>query len=132
MDIGIFDVLKIGIGPSSSHTVGPMLAARRFRDMLSTSDNRGRLKARAELFGSLAVTGEGHRTTDAICAGLLGLDPAGAPVPDIWQARQAIQQQSGFPLGASFVAFHPERECLRYWAGVWPVYWRNSVVMCCT
>lgn len=52
----VFDLFKIGIGPSSSHTVGPMVAARRFREALPAGTHR----ITAELFGSLAWTGKGH------------------------------------------------------------------------
>ncbi|SAL80702.1 L-serine ammonia-lyase [Caballeronia arvi] len=69
--ISAFDLFKVGIGPSSSHTVGPMVAAKRFRDGLDSRTSR----ISAELFGSLAWTGHGHGTDAAICLGLLGEDP---------------------------------------------------------
>jgi len=69
----VFDLFKIGIGPSSSHTVGPMVAARAFRhDIERRSDIR---HIRVELFGSLAWTGRGHATDRAVCLGLLGVEP---------------------------------------------------------
>ena len=70
--ISTFDLFKIGIGPSSSHTVGPMIAARRFRESLDSRASR----VHVELFGSLAWTGRGHDTDRAICLGLLGQSPA--------------------------------------------------------
>ncbi|GJE41668.1 L-serine ammonia-lyase [Methylobacterium soli] len=70
--ISAFDLFKIGIGPSSSHTVGPMVAAARFRAGLGPATRR----VRAEIFGSLAWTGRGHGTDIAIFLGLLGEDPA--------------------------------------------------------
>lgn len=70
--ISTFDLFKIGIGPSSSHTVGPMVAAKRFRDTL----NGDAARVRIELFGSLAWTGLGHGSHGAICLGLLGKAPA--------------------------------------------------------
>lgn len=70
--ISVFDLFKIGIGPSSSHTVGPMVAARGFRALLS----RTTVRLRVELFGSLAWTGTGHGTDRAICLGLLDLQPS--------------------------------------------------------
>lgn len=82
MRTSIFDLFKIGIGPSSSHTVGPMRAARRFAACL---DETGRLdrvvRVRAELYGSLALTGIGHSTDKAVLLGLSGempeeVDPA--------------------------------------------------------
>lgn len=77
MTLSAFDLYSIGIGPSSSHTVGPMRAAKRFADNLSAS---GRLadvvRVRAELFGSLGATGHGHGSPKAVVLGLEGEDPA--------------------------------------------------------
>ena len=76
MMTSLFDLFKIGIGPSSSHTVGPMRAARRFVLELETS---GLLQKTArvtvELYGSLALTGHGHGTDRAILLGLAGEQP---------------------------------------------------------
>ena len=76
MPISAFDLFSIGIGPSSSHTVGPMRAACRFAHWLEDS---GRLEAttrlRAELFGSLGATGHGHGSRAAVVLGLLGEVP---------------------------------------------------------
>ncbi|MDB5648184.1 L-serine ammonia-lyase [Methylobacterium sp.] len=71
--ISAFDLFKIGIGPSSSHTVGPMVAARRFR--ARTLRLPGLARIQAEIFGSLAWTGRGHGTDAAIFLGLLGHEP---------------------------------------------------------
>ncbi|MEY4319907.1 MAG: hypothetical protein RL378_1011, partial [Actinomycetota bacterium] len=70
------DLFTVGVGPSSSHTVGPMRAARRFVDELTESghgDSTARI--RVSLFGSLGATGVGHGTTNAIIAGLEGAAP---------------------------------------------------------
>jgi L-serine dehydratase len=76
MAISVFDLLKIGIGPSSSHTVGPMRAARRFADLLSAEPERARIaRVRAELYGSLGATGKGHGSDKAILLGLEGEQP---------------------------------------------------------
>ncbi len=76
MKTSLFDLFKIGIGPSSSHTVGPMRAAKRFVDLLANSDLRQRtVRIRVELFGSLALTGKGHGTDRAILLGLSGESP---------------------------------------------------------
>ena len=69
---GLFDLFRIGIGPSSSHTVGPMLAAGKFVATIP-ADVTG---IKVELFGSLALTGKGHATDTAIVLGLLGEQPA--------------------------------------------------------
>jgi L-serine dehydratase len=76
MNLSVFDIFKVGIGPSSSHTMGPMNAARSFVELLST---RGLLERctqiSAQLYGSLALTGRGHCTDRAILLGLEGLSP---------------------------------------------------------
>jgi len=76
MSISLFDLFSIGIGPSSSHTVGPMIAANEFlalleKDNLFTKTTR----IKVELYGSLALTGKGHGTDKAILNGLEGKDP---------------------------------------------------------
>jgi L-serine dehydratase len=73
MAVSVFDLFSIGIGPSSSHTVGPMRAARLFTSHLSPVD--GVATVRAELFGSLGATGHGHGTPKAVLLGLQGADP---------------------------------------------------------
>jgi L-serine dehydratase len=77
MALSAFDLYSVGIGPSSSHTVGPMRAAKIFVDGLAES---GRLadvrRVRAELFGSLGATGHGHGSPKAVVLGLEGEDPA--------------------------------------------------------
>ncbi len=73
---GTFDLFKIGIGPSSSHTVGPMVAARRFALALEEDGKLDALKGiRCELFGSLGATGRGHGSDKAVMLGLTGDDP---------------------------------------------------------
>jgi L-serine dehydratase len=71
--VSVFDLFSIGIGPSSSHTVGPMRAARLFTAHLAEVD--GVATVRAELFGSLGATGHGHGTPRAVLLGLQGEDP---------------------------------------------------------
>ncbi|MCA0419171.1 MAG: L-serine ammonia-lyase, partial [Proteobacteria bacterium] len=63
MFLSVFDVFKIGIGPSSSHTMGPMTAAGHFLELLRQLPSRDRAAAvKATLYGSLAFTGKGHAT----------------------------------------------------------------------
>src|SRR5579859_1095298 len=77
MFLSVFYVFKIGIGPSSSHTMGPMTAAARFLAMLRQSPVAERLvKLKVTLYGSLAFTGRGHATDRAVTLGLLGYLPA--------------------------------------------------------
>jgi L-serine dehydratase len=79
--ISAFDLFKIGIGPSSSHTVGPMVAARRFALGLEASGLlAGTAAVRTELFGSLGATGRGHGSDRAIILGLQGETPDGVDV----------------------------------------------------
>src|SRR6202007_3256166 len=76
MTLSVFDIFKIGIGPSSSHTMGPMNAARDFAELLEA---RGLLdqtsQISAQLYGPLALTGRGHCTDRAILLGLEGMSP---------------------------------------------------------
>jgi L-serine dehydratase len=76
MSLSVFDIFKIGIGPSSSHTMGPMNAARTFVELLAA---RGLLERTAQisaqLYGSLALTGRGHCTDRAVLLGLSGMSP---------------------------------------------------------
>lgn len=76
MTISVFDLFKIGIGPSSSHTVGPMLASKQFVDsLLDTSQIQSTQRVCVELYGSLGATGKGHGSDKAILMGLLGETP---------------------------------------------------------
>lgn len=93
--ISVFDIFKIGIGPSSSHTVGPMKAALQFIDALKTKglfDQTTQIKV--DLFGSLALTGKGHGTDVAILMGLSGETPEGIEPDDIPSKLATIRQQS--------------------------------------
>ena len=71
--LSIFDIYKIGIGPSSSHTLGPMNASLTFLDLLEKTGNFEKTeRVHITLFGSLALTGKGHGTDRALFAGLEG------------------------------------------------------------
>jgi len=77
VSVSVFDLLSIGIGPSSSHTVGPMRAGQRFASTLAADGLlASTTQVRAELFGSLGATGHGHGSYDAVLWGLEGGDPA--------------------------------------------------------
>src|SRR5215813_13818165 len=74
--ISAFDLFKIGIGPSSSHTVGPMRAAGMFVASLAAGGEMGKVaRIRVELFGSLGATGHGHGSVKAVVLGLTGAEP---------------------------------------------------------
>src|SRR5687767_8452369 len=76
MAVSSFDLFKIGIGPSSSHTVGPMRAARMFTQRLQHEDVLARcVRVCCELYGSLGATGKGHGSDKAVLLGLLGHEP---------------------------------------------------------
>ncbi len=74
MFLSIFEIFKLGVGPSSSHTMGPMVAAARFLDTLRASDFTAH-RIRCSLHGSLAFTGKGHATDRAVILGLAGFVP---------------------------------------------------------
>ncbi|HET8601911.1 MAG TPA: L-serine ammonia-lyase [Segeticoccus sp.] len=92
MAVSVFDLFKVGIGPSSSHTVGPMRAARSFVEALAADGTLESVASvRAELFGSLGATGHGHGSVKAVVLGLRGeapdqVDPAEAE-PAVERAR---------------------------------------------
>ncbi|KPQ04804.1 MAG: L-serine dehydratase SdaA [Rhodobacteraceae bacterium HLUCCA12] len=110
MFLSVFEMFKIGIGPSSSHTMGPMVAAARFLDRLRASPFAAR-GLRASLHGSLAFTGVGHATDRAVILGLAGFHPetydaarAEAALADI-RARGEIA-----PPGLAPMRFAPDRD----------------------
>jgi L-serine dehydratase len=87
MHFGVFDLFKIGVGPSSSHTVGPMKAARLFLERVEAEHGLERIaRVQAEAYGSLALTGSGHATDKAILWGLEGVEPESAD-PDALPGR---------------------------------------------
>ena len=89
MTISVFDLFTVGIGPSSSHTVGPMRAAARFVEGLRCTDRLARVAGvRVDLYGSLAATGAGHGTQPAILLGLDGHHPETIRT-DVKEARLA-------------------------------------------
>ena len=75
MAISVFELLTIGIGPSSSHPVGPMRAARRFVVSLDRADLERTTRVYSQLFGSLGATGHGHGSDKAVILGLQGEAP---------------------------------------------------------
>lgn len=75
MSVSVFELFSIGIGPSSSHTVGPMRAANRFVASLANGPISRTSRVRAELFGSLGATGHGHGSYNAVLLGLEGAEP---------------------------------------------------------
>ncbi len=88
--LSVFDMFKIGVGPSSSHTMGPWLAARRFIDEMPSEVRASLAGISIELFGSLAKTGRGHGTDIAVQLGLCGEDPETIDVTTIPQRIEQI------------------------------------------
>jgi L-serine dehydratase len=112
MSVSVFDLFKIGIGPSSSHTVGPMKAARRFVQSLARS---GRLSdvagVEVGLFGSLALTGSGHGTDRAVILGLSGETPEDVAIDSIGAILAAVRDQRRLRLpDGRTIAFDPARQ----------------------
>ena len=95
MAISVFDLFKVGIGPSSSHTVGPMKAARMFAEGLRDQGLLSSVRTvRVCLYGSLGLTGKGHGSDKAVLLGLEGEQPATVDV-DAIPARLAAMATRG-------------------------------------
>lgn len=95
MAISTFELFTIGIGPSSSHTIGPMRAARRFTDRLITDGALNKTASiRVVLYGSLGATGKGHGSDKAVLAGLAGRDPETADPDEIQTLIDNIRQSN--------------------------------------
>jgi L-serine dehydratase len=91
MAVSVFDLFKIGIGPSSSHTVGPMRAARLFAQrLLANNQLAGCRRVHVELYGSLGATGKGHGSDKAVLLGLSGHEPDTVDVEAIAFQRHAL------------------------------------------
>jgi len=114
MAISIFDLFKIGIGPSSSHTVGPMKAAHLF---VTELQDRGLMRdvtrIKAEMFGSLGATGVGHGTAKAVLLGLEGELPDMVDVSKVAERVAAIRHEGRLRLGGKHsVAFADETDLI--------------------
>lgn len=96
----VFDLFKIGIGPSSSHTVGPMKAAWKFVRLLEQSFDPLDVVAdiQVDLYGSLALTGRGHATDRAIILGLAGFEPATVPSQVVSELPSQVLSAGKLPL----------------------------------
>ena len=102
--ISVFDMFKIGIGPSSSHTLGPWRAALRFLESLKGAQVLGKVTSlQILLYGSLAKTGVGHGTDVAVQLGLCGFDPVTFPVDQIQTQIETIKSSKNILLGGSSV-----------------------------
>ncbi len=114
-DISAFQTLKLSLGPSSSHTHGPILIGNRFRDSiinLQPSPDFDRLEV--IIYWSLARTGKGHMTDNAILAGLSGLNPVDDDLDEINHTLERVKQSKALPLGIKTIEFHFDRDLI--WA----------------
>ncbi|MDQ6740840.1 MAG: L-serine ammonia-lyase [Actinomycetota bacterium] len=127
MSVGVFDLFSVGIGPSSSHTVGPMRAAATFARELAGGGLLGQVASvRVDLYGSLAATGRGHGTMTAVLLGLEGREPE-LVLPEEVESRLAAFA-AGAPLllagrvelayGAEDIVLHPLTILARHTNGV--------------
>lgn len=102
--ISVFDMLKIGVGPSSSHTLGPWRAAERFLNELKNDNHLDKIThVKVDLYGSLSLTGKGHATDYAVMLGLSGQDPEYIPVQNIDSIIQSIKQNHEIKLANQFM-----------------------------
>jgi L-serine dehydratase len=116
--ISVFDMMKIGVGPSSSHTMGPWRAAQRFLADRLLDGSLDQLRAlRVELYGSLAKTGKGHGTDIAVQMGLLGEDPVTCDTDLIpVKSRRIADERALSLLGKHQVPFDPVSD-IRFCSG---------------
>ncbi|WMY79304.1 L-serine ammonia-lyase [Citricoccus sp. I39-566] len=117
MTLSVLDLFSIGLGPSSSHTVGPMRAARLFARSLADAGRLGEVtRVKAVLFGSLGATGQGHGSDHAVILGLAGLDPESVGADE---APRVVAEAVGTGRlrldGTHEVAFSPDDVVLNGW-----------------
>lgn len=126
--ISVFDMLKIGVGPSSSHTLGPWRAAQRFVQRLdekALTDQATQIIV--NLYGSLALTGKGHGTDIAVMLGLAGQDPVHIPVEAVRTLPQRIRQDKILRLGGRHpIVFDPEAHIV-FWGAKSLPYHANGM-----
>lgn len=109
--ISVFDMLKIGVGPSSSHTLGPWRAAERWLARLNSKNNLVKVEeVEVHLYGSLSLTGKGHATDYAVMLGLLGADPELIPIDSIDSLIKTIKNEHVLHLNGTYkITFDPKK-----------------------
>ena len=123
MAVSVFDLFKIGIGPSSSHTVGPMRAARLFAQRLANEGLIDRVAAvRVELYGSLGATGKGHGSDKAVLLGLEGEEPARVDVDAVPGRLAAIRHHHRLHLLGKHPVRFVEKEHLLFFTRALPFH----------
>ncbi|WP_407334050.1 L-serine ammonia-lyase [Enterovibrio sp. 27052020O] len=122
MSHSMFDLFKIGVGPSSSHTVGPMLASARFASALRELEQLHSVETvRVELYGSLALTGKGHATDVACVMGLMGEWPDTINSDDIPTMAAMVKGSKELPLdGHRFIPFDWDTDLVFHFDQVLP------------
>lgn len=98
--ISVFDMLKVGVGPSSSHTLGPWRAAERWiKELRKNNTFLQIIKIQVNLYGSLSLTGKGHATDTAVALGLLGKNPVTIPIDEINSFISSVKQHKKIQFG---------------------------------
>ena len=121
MAVSVFDLFKIGIGPSSSHTVGPMRAALMFAEMLERDGLASRVDSvRVELYGSLGATGKGHGTDRGVMLGLCGQAPDTIDPATIGSQIATIRESRQLPLLGRYPVRFVEREHIVFYRQALP------------
>lgn len=130
--ISVFDIFKIGVGPSSSHTLGPWRAALRFVDTIRQKGIDNVQAVKVLLYGSLAKTGKGHGTDVAVILGLNGEDPVTFDVNEITPRLKQIATEKKMNLGLSReIDFDPAHDVVFLMDESLP-YHPNAVTFLCT
>lgn len=116
MSLSVFDLFSIGIGPSSSHTVGPMRAATYFIDSLSKKGLIEQVtRVKSELFGSLGATGKGHGSPKAVLMGLEGEHAESVDIAAMPARLSRIREEGVLMLGGSYsINFNEEEDLVMY------------------
>ena len=123
MAISVFDLFKVGIGPSSSHTVGPMRAAALFTHAL---ENHGHMpqvtRVVAELYGSLGATGKGHGSDKAVLLGLSGHEPDTVNVDQVPEYIDTIRRDKRIVLAGKHAVAFDEKADLKMFRKALPLH----------
>jgi len=111
--LSVLDIFRVGIGPSSSHTVGPMRIAFRYLDRLERLGVADKTETIKVMFrGSLAFTGHGHGTPRAALLGLLGFEPETINMGKAEAALEAVYADKKIPFGKRHIRFDPETDLI--------------------
>ena len=125
--ISVMELFTIGIGPSSSHTVGPMRAAYRFAERLGPERQPRVTRVMIELFGSLALTGKGHATDSAVILGLMGWQPETIDPDRVPALLREVRRSGTLPLGGRCPVPFAETEHLIFRMGIFLPEHPNAV-----